>query len=430
MILNRKHTFAALLAIAVVMPLKAQLTIGYCIERARENYPLINKCGLIDKTAELNLSDINKTWLPSIGLYGQGTWQSAVPSFPSALTDMMAGFGQNFEGLGKWQYQVGAEVNQTIWDGGNSSTRRGVERAGAAANRAATEVQLYEVTERVENLFFGILLLQEQIAQTEAKMDLIKGNIDRLQAMVEHGTARQSDVNILQAEYLSASQQLVQAGSAIKGYRAVLEVFMGESLGDQSLIEPDAFMPADMTSARPELDLFNTRLSLNEWQRRAIDDSLKPTVGFFARAYYGYPGYDYFKSMTERDPSFNFTLGVKVSWTITPFYTRDNRRILNELNAMDIETDREVFLHNNNMQRVQVLEEISGMQQVSEQDDRIVALRTQVRQDAENQLIGGIIDTTDLLAKITDEHTACLLAKYHHVQLIQLIYKLKYTLNR
>ena len=63
---------------------KAQLTLDYCLERADANYPLLKKYGIIEQTMTVNLSDINRGWLPEIDFYAQGTGQNTVPKFPDA----------------------------------------------------------------------------------------------------------------------------------------------------------------------------------------------------------------------------------------------------------------------------------------------------------------------------------------------------------
>lgn len=106
-----------------------ELTLDSCLARAERHYPLIRQYGLLDRTEALSLSDINKSWLPRIGLYGQATVQNSVPALPEAFSDMMKLMGQAPRGLGKEQYKVGLDVSQTIWDGGESRHRRRTARA-------------------------------------------------------------------------------------------------------------------------------------------------------------------------------------------------------------------------------------------------------------------------------------------------------------
>lgn len=409
---------------------QAQTTLDYCLTKADANYPLIRKYDLVARTGELRLSDINKGWLPRIGVYGQATVQNAVPSFPDALKGVLTQFGQDMKGLGRVQYKAGIDLTQTIWDGGQSKSMRKIERAGIEESEAALDVQIYAMHEKVEALFFSVLLIDEQIAQTQVTLDLLGANHARLTAMVRNGVAMQSDADMVEAQMLTLSQQLAEARSAARSYRTALELYVGESLGDKPLVRPVAAKPADLTSMRPELKLYDSRLRLNDARAESVNVSVMPRIGLFAQAYYGYPGLNYFESMMNRNMSFNLLAGVKVSWTIDSFYTKKNSRGKFALAASGIDTDREQFLFNSRIQSQSQLASIEALEEVMKSDARIVELCGNVRKAAESQLDNGIIDTTTLLSKITDENRAQLTARYHEIQLLQTIYQLKHTLNR
>lgn len=407
-----------------------QVTLEECVELAQDNYPLIRKYDLLNQTKEVNLSDINKGWLPQINVYGQGTVQNETPSFPESLSGIISQTGMSISGLNEWQYKIGADINQNIWDGGLSKTRRKIERAKDAERQAALDVQLYAIRERVEDLYFGILLIEKQAEQTRNMQTLLQSNLDKLRTMFENGTAMQSDVNMVEAQYLSTSQQLIQAESTAKSYRKVLEIFTGKSLVGQELVKPDASIPQDLLPDRPELRYFEAQLQANEARNTCITASTLPKIGLFAQSYYGYPGFDYFESMMNRDPSFNILAGVKVSWNIGAFYTKKNNRLKLRLSSDNIAVARDVFLFNTNMQLQSQLDHIDKLKAIIKTNDRIVELRTNVRKAAESQLDNGVINATDLLTKLTDEKQARLYASYQEIQLLQSIYRLKYILNK
>ena len=408
----------------------AQVTLEECIAFAQDNYPLIRKYDLLNQIKEVNLSDINKSWLPQITVYGQGTVQNATPSFPESLAEIISHTGTSVSGLNEWQYKIGADINQNIWDGGASKIQRKIERTEDAERQAAMEVRLYAIRERVEDLFFGILLIEEQVKQTKNMQTLLQSNLAKLQVMYENGTAMQSDVDMVEAQYLTTVQQLTQAESTARSYREVLEIFTGKKLVGQELVKPDASVPQDLVPDRPELKHFGAQLQANEAKIASITASTMPKIGLFAQAYYGYPGFDYFESMMNRDLSFNILAGVRVSWNIGAFYTKKNNRRKLRLSSDDIAVERDVFLFNTNMQVRSQLDHIEELKGVMEKNDRIVELRTNVRKAAESQLDNGVIDATALLTKLTDEKQARLTASYHEIQLLQSIYKLKYTLNK
>lgn len=426
------NKFALILMSAVLLPLSAvaEISLDYCLERAEDNYPLIKKYRLLEKTSELNLSDINKSWLPRIGVYGQVTAQNVVPEFPETLKNVLAQMGQESRKLGNVQYKAAVDVSQNVWDGGTSKAQRAVERASSAESQAALAVQIYAVREKVMNLYFGILLMDEQIAQTENTISLLRANHTRMESMVKDGVAMQSDADMIEAQMLSMTQQLVNARSAVKAYRKVLSIYTGENLENENLEKPQAAMLSDLQSNRPELGLFDAQTRLNAIRRKVIDSSLMPRVGLFAQAYYGYPGFNYFESMINRKLSFNVLAGVKISWNIDSFYTKKNSLNKLALATEGVENDREVFLFNTGLQTCSQTEAINGLREAMEYDEKIVILRGNVRKAAESQLKNGVIDATALLSKITDENQALLTAAYHEIQLIQNIYKLKNTINR
>ena len=245
--------------------------------------------------------------------------------------------------------------------------------------------------------------MEEQISQNKNTIALLEADHRLVSSMHVNGTAMQSDI---------------------------LGIFIGENLEDLSLVTPRADMPADLITQRPELRLFDARIRLNEARNAFSDASLRPKAGFFAQAFYGYPGFNNFESMATRDMSLNLLAGVKLSWNIDSFYTRSNARKMTAEAVAGVKNDREVFLFNNRMQAIAQAETINGLKKIIAEDSRIVALRGNVRRAAESQLKNGVIDATALLAKITDENQAQLTARYHRIRLLQNIYRLKNTLNK
>ena len=428
--MNRLIISGLLLVFQVFQANSSTLTIEECVGKAEANYPAIKKYAPLNTTLDINLSDINKGWLPRIGAYGQVTGQNVVPSFPSALSDVMEQFGQQIKGLGKIQYKVGIDVTQTIWDGGASKARRDIARNQNEVETSALDVELYGVRQRVENLYFAILLGNEQIMQSTTTLDLLNANLERLKAMLRNGTAMQSDVDMVEAQALELNQTITQARYAVESYKRGLELFIGESLDGTELICPSEIVNMSDNNNRPELKLFEKQIAAMRAAQNLSDVSTMPVIGLFAQSYYGYPGLNYFNSMINREWSFNIVGGVKISWNIDSFYTKKNSSRKTSANIESITVDRETFMFNTNIQKTSINENISGLRRLMADDEKIVTLRSNVRKAAESQLENGIIDTTALLSKITDENIAKLNGTYHHIKLIQEIYNLKYTLNQ
>ncbi|MCH5235584.1 MAG: TolC family protein, partial [Muribaculaceae bacterium] len=282
-----KKVFLTLIIISLtIFNLKSQLTLEHCLELARENYPAIKKYGLLDKSLEIDLSDINKSWLPSISLYGQGTIQNITPSFPKALEDVLAQMGQEIKGLGKLQYKVGIDLTQPIWDGGASKAKRDLARSQDEIQKASLEVEMYSLRQKVENIYFAILLTEEQINQSRLTLELLNANLSLLESMYKNGTAMRSDIDMVKAQALTMKQTITQAESSEVSYRKLLSIYVGEDVSNETLITPKASMPNSLNSERPELHLFESRLLTSESSRNLINATLMPKIGLFAQAYY------------------------------------------------------------------------------------------------------------------------------------------------
>lgn len=397
---------------------------------AREHYPEIRQYDLISETEQYNLSNAARAWIPQIALSAQATYQSATPTYPEAFSSIMQANGIEMVGIRKDQYRVALDISQNLWDGGVSKANRALAEAEAAEQRSRIDVSLYELQSRVDNLYFGILLLDERVAQTEALIAVLESNLARMRTYYDNGVAMQADVDTIEAELLTARQTLGQVESSRTSYRRMLELFIGQPLTSESLERPAMTTPASRSSMRPELALFEAQEGKILAQRRAINSSVMPRFSAFAQGYYGYPGMDMFKSMVSPDWSLNGLIGLRMSWNIGAFYTKKNN--LDKLTTAEsqIAVQRDIFLFNTEMQTTQDDGEIERLRRAVEDDDRIVELRRRVRMAAESQLENGVIDATDLLRKITDETTATLNRTTHEIELLQAIYRLKTTLNQ
>lgn len=424
-----KRLLLTLLVAVSTLSVSAQ-TLDECRRLAREHYPEIRQYDLISETEQYNLSNAARAWIPQIALSAQATYQSATPTYPEAFSSIMQANGIEMVGIRKDQYRVALDISQNLWDGGVSKANRALAEAEAAEQRSRIDVSLYELQSRVDNLYFGILLLDERVAQTEALIAVLESNLARMRTYYDNGVAMQADVDTIEAELLTARQTLGQVESSRTSYRRMLELFIGEPLTSESLERPAMTTPASRSSMRPELALFEAQEGKILAQRRAINSSVMPRFSAFAQGYYGYPGMDMFKSMVSPDWSLNGLIGLRMSWNIGAFYTKKNN--LDKLTTAEsqIAVQRDIFLFNTEMQTTQDDGEIERLRRAVEDDDRIVELRRRVRMAAESQLENGVIDATDLLRKITDETTATLNRTTHEIELLQAIYRLKTTLNQ
>ncbi len=402
-------------------------TLEECQQAAEKNYPVIKQYGLIAQTTELTVKNIQKGWLPQITASAQATYQSDVVSWPENMQRMYQQMGLDMKGLTKDQYKIGVDLQQIIYDGGAIGSQRSIARQEGKVQEAQTEANLYQVRKRVNEMYFSLLLLDEQIRLNDDVKALLLSSEKKLAAMVKGGTAATSDFDNVRAERLSVAQQNESLKSQRQMLQRMLSVFCGIEVSNPE--KPAAVETSASASNRPEIRLFDNQLKLAEVQEKALNTKLRPTLGLYAQGYYGYPGLNMFEDMISRKWSLNGIVGIKLSWNVGALYTHKNDKAKLKAQRELIENAREVFLFNNNMEQIQQTENVSRYRTMMQGDDEIIALRTNVRKAAESKLAHGIIDVNSLLREINNENAAKTQQAIHEIDMLKEMYNLKYTNN-
>lgn len=421
-----------ILSIASVISVSARtVSVDECRMLAREHYPAVVQYGIIENTRDLTLSAVSRAWLPQIALGARATWQNNVTSLPEQLQQMLSQFGADYPGMKHLQYSTALELNQMIWDGGATADRRAEARAQADVATKSTDLALYEVEGKVQEIYFSILLLNRQIAQLRLTENLLDSTFRKINSLVANGVAMPADAYMAEAQLLTLRQTITSMQSSAKACRSILGLLTGLNPNEIELTEPEESIGRrDPSWQMPQQALFDARIRSLDVSQRMVKSSLMPKISAFASASYGYPGADIFKSMRTGHPDFGVMAGVSLRWEIGAFYNRSERlhRINDQRHLIDIE--RQIADFNKSMASESIVGEIRALRSAIEHDAKIAELRTKVRQAAESQLANGVIDTTSLLDKITDEQTAILSRNVHIIRLLQQYYLLNHTLNK
>ena len=403
-------------------------TLEECQQAAERNYPLIKQYGLIEKTTELTVANIQKGWLPQVSASAQATYQSDVVAFPDQMQAIYQQMGLDMKGLTKDQYRVGIDVSQTVYDGGAISSQKRIAREQGKVLTAQNEVNIYNVRKRVNEMYFALLMLDEQMKLNQDLQELLSGNERKLASMVKNGTAAESDWQNVKAERLNVVQQATDLEGHKQMIRRMLSTFCGievKQLSRPPLTPPDS----GGENRRPELKALDAQIGLYNAQEKALDAALMPKLGVFAQGFYGYPGLNMFEDMMRNDWSLNGIVGARLTWNIGALYTRKNDKAKLQLQRDLTESNRDVFLFNNNLEQIQQNENISRYKKLMADDEEIISLRQAVRKAAESKLSHGIIDVNDLVREINAENAARVQQSMHEIEMLKEIYDNKFTTN-
>lgn len=400
-------------------------TIEECQQAAERNYPLIRQYGLIERTTGLTVANIQKGWLPQVTATAQATYQNEVTAFPDDIQSIYEQMGIRMTGLKKDQYRMGIDVQQTVYDGGNIRSQKETARRQGELQTRENEVNIYNVRRRVNEMYFALLMVDEQIKLNNDLQRLLESNERKLASMQKRGTAARSDYENVRAERLNTVQQMTTLQSQRTAIMRMLSAFCNIEM--REAVRPTADMDGSSDSNnRPELRAIDAQLRLADSQEKAIDAAIMPRIGIFAQGYYGYPGYNMFEDMMKRKLSLNGMVGARITWNIGSLYTRKNDKAKISLQRETALVSREKFLFDTGLQQIEQREKIERYRRLMADDDEIISLRTSIRKAAESKLEHGIIDVNDLLREINNENTARVQQTIHEIEMLKEIYELKF----
>ncbi len=391
--------------------LAVPLTLEAAYENAIQNYPLVKQRDLIKQTTGLSIENINKGYLPQFNISAQASYQSAVTSISIPLP------GITIQPPSKDQYKLVAEVNQLIYDGGLMNEQKKIQTLSEKLEEEKINVELYKLYERINQLFLGILLLEEQIRQIDLVQNDIQTGINKVTAQVNNGVSFKSNLNVLKAEYLKNEQRLIELQSNKNGLLDMLGLFINQSLPPTTKLErPSMLLFAENPSIqRPELNLFSYQQNLISGQEKIIQAKNLPKAGWFLQGGYGRPGLNFLKN----EFAFFYTTGLRINWSLSGLYTQKREQQQLNINKKIVELQKETFLLNTNSQLLQVKAEMLKWKQLIEKDKEIIQLRENIKAAAQSQLDNGVITANDFLREVNAADLARQSLIIHEMQGLQ-----------
>lgn len=415
-------SFALLLGATLT---SAQLTLDACQRQAQANYPQVRQYGLIEKSREYDLSNAGKGYLPQFSLSGKATYQSDITKLPVEIP------GIDVKTAPKDQYQVMLEVQQTIWDGGDIHARKRMMHAASDVEMGKQEVDMYALNDRINQLYFGILLLDEQLKQNQLLLDELARTHQQVSNYIANGIASQSDLDAVSVEQLNTKQRRIELETSRHAYLNMLSAFIGKGVSAETtllkpVLEEEASSVESGMNNRPELRWLDAQGEQLRVQESTLNTRLMPRFGLFVQGTYGNPGLNILRD----EFSTCYIAGVRMSWNFGSLYTLKNDRRRIDNTRQQIETSRDVFLFNTHLQATQQDASVVSMRRQMKDDDEIIRLRENIRRAAEAKVENGTLTVTDMLREITNESMAKQTKALHEIQLLMNIQQLKYTLNK
>ncbi len=393
------------------------LTIDSCYAMAKRNYPLVKQYALIEKSKEYSIDNVNKSYLPQFNIAGQATYQSEVTKVPISIPNM------SISELSKDQYKLYGEVSQPITDLFTVKDQKELVKANSEIEVQKIEVELYKLKERINNLYFGILLIDAQIQQTELLKKDIQTGIDKINTAIANGTALKSTADNLKAELLKANQRTIELKANRKGYADMLSLFINQTISENTtLVKPSPQIISNAIN-RPELRLYELQKKTFDVQSKLITAKNLPRFSLFFQGGLGRPALN----MLSNDVKGYYIGGLRLNWNLTGFYTYNKEKKILALNQNGLDIQKDVFLFNTNLNLQQQNSEVTKVQQLIETDNNIITLRESIKNTTKNQLENGTATTNDYLTAVNAQDQAQQNLLLHQIQLLMAQYNYQTT---
>lgn len=404
------------------------ISLDDCQNKARINYPLIKQFALIEKTEAYSLSNAGKMWLPQLSVSLKASYQSDVTEIPASLGDMLSNLtGQTvrFQSLPQDQYQGQLELTQLLWDGGAVGVQQKMIKQSSELEKQQVEIQLLALKERVNQLYFGALLIKEQLVQ----MDLLQDELDkytvRIHKLIESGLADPSKMDQLAIEKLQSEQKELELQAAMKNYLQILSAFVSDNLSSKDIVKPDVYFVQNH-NLRPELQLYEGQMKIHDLQIKSFKSATQPKLGMFVQGGYGRPALNMFAGDFEP----YYIGGIRLTWNLSSFYTVSSEIQKLKWSGERVESQKESFLFNQKLQAIQYLNEFDKLKQQLSKDQEIVKLHERIKRAEAAKLENGVMTLTDLIREINLTEAAKQQKTIHEIQLLLTNYQQKNLYNQ
>ena len=406
-----KYSFILLLFLPVVLVGQRTLTLDDCFDRVTKNYPLAKQSVLLQSQAELDIATLKKDKLPRLDVNAQATYQSDVTHLPIELPNI------SVTPPNKDQYRATLDASLLIYNGGLIDATAKVKESNSKVSEQEVNVNLYALKNKVNELYLSLLLLQENRSLLAAKEKQLQSRIEEVQAGVLYGTLLPSSADALQVELLNIKQKYAEIDYSKKGLTQRLALLIGSDLSADVILQTPMVPTENQTdSQRPELTLFELKKAQIDLSKQQLTKSKLPKLNAFAQGGYGNPG------LNMLDNSFKtfYMTGLKLNWNIFDWNKTKGQKQSLEINKEIINTQKETFELNTNLELVQLQSEIDKLEDFIDMDSEIIRIRENMVKSAASQLKNGVITSSAYITEFTDLYEAKSNLALHKTQLLLL----------
>jgi outer membrane protein TolC len=384
-----------------------------CHRSAIENHPYYRQKDLYSQSNELRTKNHAANWYPSLDLNGKYTWQNEVVELPFP-TDIIPGFETPL--MPHYNYKLSLDIQQTIYDGGLTKSSKKVEASTLLVNQQQVEVSLNQLKDRVNQLYFYILLLQQQERSIQLKLDELKEKLTVIESGVKNEIFLDADLDIMKAEILKMNQLLSETDITKSSVFQMLGDLTSMDIQEGAVLAmPSMDVTVTVEIPRPEQVLYDLKILNLDASMDLVSKQRHPKAYVFGSFAYGNPGLNFFK---DEFRGF-YVLGAGLKWNIWDWSKTSRSKQDINIQQEIVRSQKAAFDKNLQIQLAEKLAEISKFEEAVRRDKEIVLLRTKISRSAASQLENGVITPTAYITELNAETEARIRLETHKIQLVQ-----------
>ncbi len=387
--------------------------INFCYQKAIENYPMYKQKDILNNINELKVKSINTNYLPQVNLNGQMTYQSDVTTLPIKIPKV------TIPEMSKDMYKATLDVNQLIYDGGTVKNQRTIEELGVQSDKQNLETELYKLKERINQLYFGVLVYQKNIELLDISKQTIKSKLKEIESGIRNGTINEISSDKLNAEIINIDQKIIELNKTKQATIKMLGELISVSIADNTTLTiPVSLAVNESENTRPELKVFDIAKERLIASKSLLSSKLYPKLYGFGEVGYGRPGLN----MLNNDFQSFYIVGAKLSWNLWNWnQTKTDKKII-DLQADIVSLNKDTYSKNININKQKDLAEIEKYDELLIKDQELIMLRTKIAKTTSSQFDNGFITSSDYLNEVNAETQAKINYEMHKIQLIKAKY--------
>ena len=428
-----------------------EITIEECQRLAMENYPAIRQHGLLEQAKEYTLSNIAREYRPQFGLTGVVLWQSEKTELElkmkdkvnvsADLNEVVSIPGMSLPTINvpvaiprmaipvsdRDRYNVSLSLKQALWAGGRVKAGKEMAKREIDMMHAGVDAQLYEIKDKVKQLYFGLLAIEGREKQLNRADEILDSLRARAEVALKEGVIYETDLDVIDVERIKYRQLRVELEAKREACLEVLSTLIDRTLSKEMLF----LMPMMEENfeiqevKRPELKYLDSKIKRLDADLKMQNAENMPKLGLFAMGGFGKSGLNTFES----DFKPYFVGGLILSWNFGKLNTRANERKLVKVQQESVRNLQESFIFNTRMEMLMQDAEIKKLRELVKGDEEMVRLRESIRQVSEVKYANGVCTISELIMDVNQALIARQEKALREIGLGMMIYTKKITMG-